>query len=142
MFDVELFYWMIGEEIIDMMVKKIDFYLYVLNKVEKKLKWRLTRRAGSFVALRGAVTLWFWWFFFDWWNIVCWIEVIDLLYNIYVMVLIDVVFEICVCLSKDVVFVKEIGGGMFGVVFVVKMLSIFIMCCVKVMYKWKVVYLD
>ena len=58
------------------------------------------------------------------------------------MASIDVAPEICVRSSKDVVFVKEIGGGMLGAVFVAKTLSTLTTCCVKVMHKWKVAHLD
>ena len=44
--------------------------------------------------------------------------------------------------SKDVMFIKEIGGGMLGTVFLAKTLNTHAMCCVKVMQKWKVTHLD
>jgi len=140
--DAESFHRMIGEETIDMMAKKIDSYSYASNKVEKKSKRRLARRAGSFAALRGAVTSRFRWLSFDRRNIARRTEAIDSPHNIHSTASINVAPEIYVRSSREVVFVKEIGGGMLGAVFVAKTLSTLTTCCVKVMHKWKVAHLD
>ena len=141
--NAESFHRMIGADIIDAMSKKIDSYAYASNKVEKKTKRRLLRRATSLAALRGAVTSRFRWLSFDRRNTVRKTKALDSPRSLSPT---TVVSQQSVALgvrsSKDVMFIKEIGGGMLGTVFLAKTLNTHAMCCVKVMQKWKVTHLD
>lgn len=141
--NAESFHRMIGADIIEAMSKKIHSYAYASNKVEKKTKRRLLRRAASLAALRGAVTSRFRWLSFDRRNTVRKTKALDSPRSLSpTTVVSQQPIALDVRSSKDVMFIKEIGGGMLGTVFLAKTLSSHAMCCVKVMQKWKVAHLD
>ena len=141
--NAESFHRMIGADIIDAMSKKIDSYAYASNKVEKKTKRRLLRRATSLAALRGAVTSRFRWLSFDRRNTVRKTKALDSPRSLSPTTVVShQPVALGVRSSKDVMFIKEIGGGMLGTVFLAKTLNTHAMCCVKVMQKWKVTHLD
>ena len=143
--DAESFHRMISDEVIQAMATRLDAYAYAPNKVERKPK--LTR-AGSFAALRGAVTSRLRWLSFDrksssrkrslssTWHAHSNEDLTTLRAPREDLPKIDVKTK------SDMLFLKEIGGGMLGAVFLAKTLNTRATCCVKVMHKWKVSHLD
>jgi len=143
--DAESFHRMISGDVMETMSERVNSYAYAPNKVERKPKRQLTR-GGSFAALRGAVTSRLRWLSFDRKNSSrkrslssAWHVDGD---STSTRSHREDLPKIHVKSKNDVMFLKEIGGGMLGAVFLAKTLNTRTTCCVKVMQKWKVVHLE
>jgi protein kinase X len=127
------------------MAARVNSYAYAPNKVETKPKRKLTR-GGSFAALRGAVTSRLRWLSFDRKNSSRKRSLSSEWYvdgeSASMRAHREDLPKINVKSKGDVVFLKEIGGGMLGAVFLAKSLNTRTTCCVKVMQKWKVMHLE
>lgn len=141
--DAESFYRMIGEKTVKLMARRIDSYTHTANKAERKLsKSCLSRCAGSFAALRGAMTSPFGWLSFDRRHAERQKISLNEIKRGRQTTSKKLSVDFDVHSSKDVLFVKEIGSGMLGSVFIAKTLNTQETCCVKVMHKWKIAHLD
>lgn len=138
--DAESFHRMIGDETVQLMAERIKSYAYAPNKVEPSSTVPLKRCTRSFAALRGMVTSPFRWLSFDRRHASRGVSGDESSRGIKQAN--NFFFELDARSSKDVLFLKEIGGGMLGAVFLARAAKTQKICCVKVMHKWKVVHLE
>ena len=140
--DAESFHRMIGDETVKLMADRIETYTYAPNKVETRSTARLTRCTRSFAALRGVMTSPLRWLSFDRRNPSRGNLDDDSSQRVRPVNAFSTAPELEARSIKDVLFLKEIGGGMLGAVFLARTLKSHEICCVKVMHKWKVAHLE